>query len=41
MKKIKSYDQFNEELNWKQLATGAALSGGLMVGNPAKELIKK
>lgn len=35
MKKIKSYEQFNEEVNWKQLATGAALSGGLMMGTPA------
>lgn len=35
MRKIKSYEQFNEEVNWKQLATGAALSGGLMMGAPA------
>lgn len=35
MRKIKSYEQFNEEINWKQLATGAALSGGLMMGTPA------
>lgn len=35
MKKIKSYQQFNEEVNWKQLATGAALSGGILMGSPA------
>ena len=35
MRKIKSYQQFNEEINLKQLATGAALSGGLLMGSPA------
>lgn len=35
MRKIKSYEQFNEEVNWKQLATGAALGGSLLMGNPA------
>lgn len=35
MKKIKSYQQFNEEINLKQLATGAALSGSLLMGSPA------
>ncbi len=35
MRKIKSYQEFNEEVNWKQLATGAALSGSLLMGSAA------
>lgn len=35
MRKIKSYQQFNEEINLKQLATGVALSGSLLMGSPA------
>ncbi len=34
MKKIKSYEEFNEEINWKQLATGAALGASLAFGSP-------
>lgn len=35
MKNIKTFEQFqNEEINWKNLATGAALSTGLMFGSP-------
>lgn len=36
MRKIKSYEEFNEEVNWKQLATGAALTAGLALGSPSK-----
>jgi hypothetical protein len=35
MKNIKTFEQYtNEEINWKKLATGAALGAGLAFGSP-------
>lgn len=36
MNSIKTFDQFNEEINWKNIATGAALATGLSLGSPQK-----
>ena len=36
--KIKTYQEFNEELNWKTAVTGAALGSGLAFGNPSTHL---